>query len=399
MQQEAKPAWQQGFELAELKAYTELFDAHDKGLILGAFTGVSERAVADWLAEGRLVEHHDGAGAKLAAVVWQKQSRRVPVKDFTRETVCYQEKGDLVIKRIAFAASEAGLEAAEDLLVALAAQREPGAAFWLESFVEHKGDAELRRELELHHICTKIPASSELIGVYCSLDFDALMQKAPDAALERFPEEDDVLVKLPLRFDPEPALLDLAAADASFADHYSSKNKGRSWGALALRGYNPADETLIHKPAEMSKKWKAENPEQLGWELGDTRLRAAMPACERLIELIPGEKHRIRLMRLAPGGGELERHADITDPDAGVADGKLIRVHMPLRTNPAVVFEAWDTEGRKAEAHMGAGEVWVLDTRKPHTAVNGGSEERIHLVIDVESGPELRALMRAGEEA
>jgi hypothetical protein len=32
---------------------------------------------------------------------------------------------------------------------------------------------------------------------------------------------------------------------------------------------------------------------------------------------------------------------------------------------------------------MKEGDVWFLDTRKAHQAINGGNEERIHLVIDV----------------
>ena len=32
---------------------------------------------------------------------------------------------------------------------------------------------------------------------------------------------------------------------------------------------------------------------------------------------------------------------------------------------------------------MKTGECWFLDTRKPHMALNGGDEERIHLVVDI----------------
>ncbi len=42
---------------------------------------------------------------------------------------------------------------------------------------------------------------------------------------------------------------------------------------------------------------------------------------------------------------------------------------------------------------MKLGEMWFLDTRKPHRAVNGGDEERTHLVVDVEANDETRALL------
>jgi hypothetical protein len=38
---------------------------------------------------------------------------------------------------------------------------------------------------------------------------------------------------------------------------------------------------------------------------------------------------------------------------------------------------------------MKEGECWFLDTRKPHQAINGGTEERIHLVVDVLTEKEL----------
>ena len=39
---------------------------------------------------------------------------------------------------------------------------------------------------------------------------------------------------------------------------------------------------------------------------------------------------------------------------------------------------------------MGEGELWYLDIRKPHTAINGGDENRIHLVIDIRCNKHFR---------
>ena len=393
------PAWQRGYDLAELKERTAVFTAHDRGLILGAFTGVSERAVADWLADGKLLERRaaggpsGGAGQLLAlAASWPVQ-RRVPIRDFTGEQLAQQQPGDTVVRRLAFVPGDGGMDAARALVRAAQhiahgpgeARLEGARTCWLEAFIEHEADMEIAASLGFRQAGTKIPASSELIGIFWS--------GQPPALAERLPEEACTLTRLPLLLKGEPGAL-----PERYASHYSSKNVRDSWAALALRGYSD-DPAFIAKPAEMSKKWKRENPEKLEWQLRDTPLRAELAWLEPVIALIPGEKHRIRLMRLAPGGGELERHADNTDPDAGVVDGKLLRVHIPLVTNPEVIFEAWRLDGQKVRAHMAQGEAWVLDTRKPHTAVNGGSSERIHLVIDVESGPELRRMLRRGQEA
>jgi hypothetical protein len=48
---------------------------------------------------------------------------------------------------------------------------------------------------------------------------------------------------------------------------------------------------------------------------------------------------------------------------------------------------------------MAPGAAYYLDTRKPHTAINGGSEERIHLVADTWVDMTLVRALAAAEEA
>jgi len=79
----------------------------------------------------------------------------------------------------------------------------------------------------------------------------------------------------------------------------------------------------------------------------------------------------------------LSRHTDQVDPDSGGSLGKLARLHFPIVTNDMVMFTVWDTDGVEQNVSMSVGECWFLDTRKPHKAVNFGSEDRIHLVVDV----------------
>jgi hypothetical protein len=98
-------------------------------------------------------------------------------------------------------------------------------------------------------------------------------------------------------------------------------------------------------------------------------------------------------MRLARGGGELTRHADITDPEAGTADGSVARLHIPLQTDERCVFRGWGLDGRENRAHFPERALCYLDTRKPHAVINEGERDRIHLVVDCHSGPELRAMI------
>ena len=179
--------------------------------------------------------------------------------------------------------------------------------------------------------------------------------------------------------------------DYKFTNHYSNYNKDKSWSAISLRGYSP-EWSFITKPAEMSKKWKEENKD-VEFKLQDTELRKMFPEVEELLRWLPGKPHRIRFMNLSPGCGELQRHTDQVDPDAGVNDAKLMRFHFPIVTNEKVKFSQWNYEAERVSCHMDVGECWYLDVRKPHQAINAGTEMRTHLVVDIEANDEVRALI------
>src|SRR5204863_8036626 len=109
--------------------------------------------------------------------------------------------------------------------------------------------------------------------------------------------------------------------------------------------------------------------------------------------LAPAGFERVRFMQLRPTGA-LSRHADITDRDAGTADGKIARLHLPITTSPACVFHAWTARGDLLERHLEADRLHYLDTRKPHAVENADPMVwRKHLVIDAVADARLRALL------
>jgi hypothetical protein len=382
---EGGPAWAKRRDGAALKRVAELYKRHDAGFTLGAFTAAKENAIAEWDAAGSL-DVRQREGRLVCAGVFSSPARPQPIRDFAERLLATMKPGDLQIRRLAgdAAALEQLLEqriAAAELSAERAGRK---AACWLELWQERAEDRALAERCGFRWIGSKIRASSEIVGVWLRGESGAEPTPAAEQA---------ALVRLQLpELDVAPLAARLAAGPLAWADHYSSYNKGHTWSALALRGYG-GDPAFIIKPSEMSKAWKAEHPAELTFGLRDTALREQLPEAEPLIAAIPGAKHRIRLMRLAPGGGELTRHADITDPDAGVAPGRLLRIHIPLITNPGVRFEQWLLDGSRREAHMRAGEAWYLDTRKPHTATNRGATERVHLVLDVESSQALLELL------
>lgn len=101
-------------------------------------------------------------------------------------------------------------------------------------------------------------------------------------------------------------------------------------------------------------------------------------ACPHLMQAM-GELGAVwgrgRLMALAPGA-EVPGHVDIH-----YYWRTHYRVHIPVITNPGVEFTCGDVT-----VHMEAGDCWIPDTFRRHAVKNGGSEQRIHLVLDTVGG-------------
>ena len=103
-----------------------------------------------------------------------------------------------------------------------------------------------------------------------------------------------------------------------------------------------------------------------------------LPYVRRVLGALDSVIGRTRLMRIAEEG-ELTSHID-----TNYYWRDHLRVHVPVVTTPDVRFECDDEQ-----VHMGAGEVWVFDTWRPHRVVNPSGTPRIHLVVDTVGGPNL----------
>jgi hypothetical protein len=80
---------------------------------------------------------------------------------------------------------------------------------------------------------------------------------------------------------------------------------------------------------------------------------------------------RSRLMGLG-AGFEIPQHRDIN-----YHWYNRVRIHIPIVTDPTVLFYCGDTH-----VHMGAGESWIFDSWKPHRVQNDWDQHRVHLVVD-----------------
>ena len=158
------------------------------------------------------------------------------------------------------------------------------------------------------------------------------------------------------------------------------------WTAISIHGYgaNPSD---IYKPGFARNDKKIDN--KLQW----TSLlnKPVMSPIHEIIARLPCNFERIRLMKLT-AGKSLRKHNDNIDPD--IENKKIVRIHIPIRTNQDVVFTMYendeDDDGEKL--NLKTGHFYYLDVTKPHSVSNNSSLDRYHLVVDCYVNKELKAI-------
>tara|TARA_B100000287_G_scaffold326159_1_gene310444 strand:+ start:3833 stop:5125 length:1293 start_codon:yes stop_codon:yes gene_type:complete len=245
---------------------------------------------------------------------------------------------------------------------------------YIEIDMQCKSMRDILEELGYERVDNIISSFADMYGIWIK----------PGTCVEKINEYNEIsLQRLDLeKQDTKPLLSQIRNEIKDWDVHYSKYNNSKSWTAVSLKGFGGKEEFII-KPSEMNGTWKKNNTDKMDWKVSDTPLRKKLSNVEHFIKLLPFDTERIRLMRLGKGEGELERHTDRQDKELGLEDGQIARLHFPLVTNEKVIFRQWNTDGTHTKIHMGEGELWYLDIRKPHTAINGGEENRIHLVIDI----------------
>jgi hypothetical protein len=182
-------------------------------------------------------------------------------------------------------------------------------------------------------------------------------------------------VRLPFDFDPDALAADLAAiADDEWIGHVARGNFEGRWDIVPLRA--AAGEThrlrLIYTDPGAAS-------------FVDTPWLERMPAFRAALGRLHCELRSVRLMRLA-AGSTIKEHEDALDAELG-----MLRLHVPVATNPAVDFRL---AGRRVV--MAPGSVWYLRLTEAHSVVNRGASDRIHLVIDTFLNPWLERMLREG---
>ena len=381
------PAWALGYDLAFLKQVASIFARDFKPHTYGAFGLPKERDIANALKDESLVWLKSDSGTIAAAAIFKIAKSTSKQSDFAQRTITIKP-GDLQIKSVA--GDPHSLLTLLQRLLAKAGTRPA----WLELHAENEQACKVANDLSFLLAATKVSASSDIKSLY--LLNDSPLERLSRIALNQ--ADYPALKLLGIGATPDQiqsCLAEINSYNPSWEQHYSSYNKRQSWTAIALQGFDPSDSHFIIKPAEMSKAWKQENAHRLSSTCAPTPAAAKLPTAWALANSIPGKLERVRLMRLRASNGELTRHADITDRDAGTANGKIARLHIPLQTASGCIFSGWELSGKRIQHHFPAGSLFYLDIRKPHAVKNTSQTDRIHLVIDVACNAQTRELINA----
>ena len=159
------------------------------------------------------------------------------------------------------------------------------------------------------------------------------------------------------------------------------------WTALSLHGYGP-------NPSDIYKPGFVKSDKNIGSKLEWASLAndPVMSPIRNIISRLPCQFERIRFMKLA-AGKSLRKHNDNIDQD--IESKKIVRIHIPIRTNSEVVFTMYanDEDKRGESLNLEVGRFYYLDVTKPHSVSNNSSEDRYHLVVDCYMNEELKAIL------
>jgi hypothetical protein len=162
-------------------------------------------------------------------------------------------------------------------------------------------------------------------------------------------------------------------------------NKKEQWQAISIRGYSDEVEDIL-KPGVL----KTEGTDK-GLRWTNLYEQSELLPIKEILSHIPAEFERVRVMRLR-SGTKISKHTDKVDKS--IKEGKLVRLHVPLKTGPNVTMTLW--KGKNAYSYnLEQGKYYYVDVSKPHAVDNSEDYDRLHLVIDCYMNPRLENVISA----
>ncbi len=186
-------------------------------------------------------------------------------------------------------------------------------------------------------------------------------------------------LRLPFAFAPGPLRDDLERlAQDAWIEHFVRQNYEGDWSVVPLRQAAGAQHPI-----------QSIYSDPLATVFEDSPLLARCPNFRAALGRFACPLRAVRLMRLTPGS-IIKEHRDF---DLSAEDGTA-RLHVPVTTNPGVVFEV-----NRQPLAMAPGSVWYLRLSDPHRVANNGTTDRVHLVIDAAVDDWLRGVLTEAADA
>jgi hypothetical protein len=148
-------------------------------------------------------------------------------------------------------------------------------------------------------------------------------------------------------------------ANENWQLHYQTMHYQGEWSAIPLRSTGGKADNIIISPAD-----------DIPYE--NTVFLNNCPYIQKLLQTFECRLQAVRLLKLN-AGAVIKEHRDA---DLCFEKGE-VRLHIPVITNEEVEFYL-----DKERIHLKEGECWYMNFNLPHSIINNGTTERIHLVVD-----------------
>lgn len=178
----------------------------------------------------------------------------------------------------------------------------------------------------------------------------------------------------------------MAGSAAKLRDDRVEPADGGNAGAFIFKpAFLGADEIALTARLARDMADQKRNVHQRGRYAGlkwfQVDLDPSLEICAKLLAELDIPAPRMMVFYYLEPGATIHAHRDLT----GAGLNNRIRFHLPIVSNPHVDFRVSGERMR-----MAPGDLWCLDTSYKHSVYNGGSESRVHVVIECDITPALQ---------
>ncbi|MBL7691927.1 MAG: aspartyl/asparaginyl beta-hydroxylase domain-containing protein [Flavipsychrobacter sp.] len=167
-------------------------------------------------------------------------------------------------------------------------------------------------------------------------------------------------IHFPFAFSSKQLQQEFSQLSHQWIRHYNEAHYEGDWSALPLRSLGGSLTDLLPEAREDKT-------------FADTALMDTCPYMKQVINSFGCEVMGVRLLKLAPGAF-IKEHKDA---ELCYEHGEA-RIHVPILTNDLVEFYI---DGERVV--MDEGSCWYMNFNLPHRISNGGTTDRVHLVMDL----------------